>query len=119
LRVQGLFYFFTGVWPLLQIESLMAGTGPKSGIWVVKTGGLLITACSLGMLAASVRQGAQPGLPLVLFGYMFVLAAIDVYYVAREVILPVYLADAAVEVLFLLIWLWWWFRQKPELQPGE
>jgi len=119
LRVQGLFYFFTGVWPLLHIESFMAVTGPKYDIWLVKTVGLLITACSLGMLAASFRKMVQPDLLLVLFGYMFFLAAIDVYYVAREVILPVYLADAAVEVLFLLIWLWWWFRKKPELQPGE
>ena len=113
LRLQGMFYFLMGVWPVLHIESFMAVTGPKTDIWLVKTVGLLITACSLGMLGASFRKSVQPDLLLILFGYMGFLTFIDIYYVLKDVIWPVYLADAAVEIILILVWLWWWFRKKP------
>ena len=67
LRLQGIFYLLTGIWPVLHIESFMAVTGPKTDIWLVKTVGLLKTACSLGMLTASFRKSVQPDLLLVLF----------------------------------------------------
>ncbi|MBK0402669.1 hypothetical protein I5M27_06710 [Adhaeribacter sp. BT258] len=52
---------------------------------------------------------------LIVLGFEVFLVWVDIYYVAREVIWPVYLADAVVEIILILLWLWWWFRKKPAL----
>jgi hypothetical protein len=119
LRLNGIFYLLTGVWPLVHINSFMAVTGPKTDIWLVKTVGLLITACSIGMLSASFRKRFQPDVVLIILGFAAFLTWVDIYYVATDVIWPVYLADALVEILLILLWLWWWFRKKPALQAEE
>jgi len=40
--------------------------------------------------------------------------AIDIYYNAIDVIAPVYLADAVLEMLLIIIWLGWWIFKKPK-----
>jgi hypothetical protein len=114
LRIQGVFFFLTGVWPLVHIRSFIWVTGPKNDIWLVKTVGLTIVACSLGMLAASFRKFIQPDVIVILLGFSLFLAGVDIYYNITDVIAPIYLADAVVELLFVLIWLWWWRNIKPE-----
>src|SRR5688572_7784256 len=114
LRLSGVFYFLTGIWPVAHIHSFMEVTGPKDDIWLVKTVGLLITALSIGLLRASFRNYVQPDLILVFLGFAGFLTAVDIYYNITDVIAPVYLADAVVEMLLILIWLWWWKFQKPE-----
>ena len=119
LRSQGLFYFLTGIWPLVHIQSFMLVTGRKFDIWLVKTVGLLIIACSLGMLAASFRKYIQPDVLLIMLGFAGFLAAVDIYYVATDVISPVYLADAAVELVLMLIWIYWWIKIKPNANQNR
>ncbi|KAA9345679.1 hypothetical protein [Adhaeribacter soli] len=114
LRLHGIFYFLTGIWPVVHIHSFMAVTGPKNDIWLVKTVGLTIVACSLGMIGASFRKYVQPDVILIVLGFAAFLTLIDIYYTMTDVIAPVYLADAAVEMLFILAWLWWWKFQKPK-----
>ena len=55
-RLSGVFYFITGVWPVLHISSFKEVTGPKTDIWLVKTVGLLMVALSFGLLRASFRN---------------------------------------------------------------
>lgn len=92
----------------------MEVTGPKNDIWLVKTVGLTIVACSLGMLGASFRKYVQPDVIIIVLGFAGFLAAVDIYYNITDVIAPVYLADAVVEMLFILTWLWWLKYRKPE-----
>jgi hypothetical protein len=113
--LQGLYFLITGVWPLVSIETFQAVTGQKtdhfvtgreSDHWLVNTVGVLVTANSLVLLLAAWR--GRPSLEVILLGIASAvgLIAIDVVYVLREVLAPVYLADAANELLFVAGWLW-------------
>lgn len=102
---QGGFFFAGGLWPLLHLRSFIRVTGPETDLWLVQTvGGLLAVAGAALMLAAWRRRVSGewifPGA-----GLAAVLAPSGVVFVARGVIAPVYLADAAVESLIVLAWL--------------
>ncbi len=114
LRLSGAFYFVTGIWPNLHIHSFMEVTGPKNDIWLVKTVGLCIVACSLGLLSASFRKFVQPDVVVIFLGFASFLTAVDIYYNITDVIAPIYLADAVVEMMLILTWFWWWKFHKPD-----
>lgn len=65
----------TVLWSLLSIDTFQKVTGPKTDLWLVKTVGVI---------------GAVLGVSG--------LAAVDVFYVAKGRISPVYLLDAAAEL---------------------
>src|SRR5688500_15738987 len=92
LRLCGIFYFLTGIWPVVHIHSFMEVTGPKNDIWLVKTVGLLIATLSIGLLLASFRTYIQPDLILAVLGFAGFLTAVDIYYNVTDVIAPIYLA---------------------------
>ena len=100
LLAQGIFYLLTGIWPLLHIESFVLVTGPKTDIWLVKMVGLLSTAIALSILS----QLAQKQRPLLLsISTAISFFAIDLYYTISGTISKIYLADAAVELIFIII----------------
>jgi hypothetical protein len=114
---QGLYYFVTGVWPLVSVESFQRVTGPKSDHliakaptqadhWMLNTISGLIIAISLVLLTAAWRR--RPSLEVGLLGALSAaaLATIDVVYVSRDTIRPIYLADAAVEAVIIAAWGW-------------
>jgi hypothetical protein len=117
LLIHGLFYFVTGIWPLVHLESFLWVTGPKTDIWLVQAEGLTITAASIGMLTASFQKFIQPG--VIITGILFAafLTGIDVYYSLTDVISDIYLYDAVAEVLLIISWIAWaiTFRGKKEL----
>jgi hypothetical protein len=98
---QSIYYTPTGLWPILHLRSFEWLTGPKTDGWLVKTvGGLLsVTGGALGLAAASDR--VTPEIELVGAGSALTLAAIDVTYVARRRIRPIYLLDAAANLALL------------------
>lgn len=102
--LQGVFYVATGVWPLVHIDSFMAVTGPKTDLWLVYTVGVLVTVVGLVLLAAARSGRITPEVVLLACGVALALAGIDVTFVARRVIDPIYLADAAAEVVLVLWW---------------
>jgi hypothetical protein len=113
--LQGLYFLITGVWPLASIETFQAVTGPKtdhlvtgreSDHWLVNTVGVLVTANSLVLLLAAWRGRPSPDVILLGIASAVGLIAIDLIYVSREVLAPVYLADAAIELLFVAGWIW-------------
>ncbi len=103
--VQALFYLVTGVWPLLHMRSFEAITGPKMDRWLVKTVGVLVIAIggSLGLAARAERT--TPEIALLGAGSAGGLAAIDIVYVAKRRISPVYLLDAAAELVLVAAWI--------------
>ena len=101
---QGLFYLAAGVWPLVHIESFMAVTGPKTDLWLVYTVGVLVAVVGLVLLAAARSRRITPEVVLLAVGCALGLTGIDVVFVSRQVIAPIYLADAAVEVALVLWW---------------
>ncbi len=101
---QGLFYVVTGFWPVIHIRSFEAVTGNKTDDWLVKAAGALIGVIGLVLLAGSRRTVPPPEQPLLAVGSAATLATVDVVYVKKRVIPPIYLADAAVEVALALAW---------------
>ena len=93
--IQGLYCLVTGVWPLVSIDTFQAVTGPKTDHlvtgregdhWLVNTVAVLVTANALVLLLAAWRNRPTPEVVLLAVGSALGLFAIDVVYVARDVI---------------------------------
>ena len=104
---QGVYYSATGLWPLLSMKSFEAVTGPKRDRWLVKTVGVLVTAVGVTLIRASRRRRVHPDVALLGGLSAAALAGIDIVYVSRRRISPVYLLDSVPEVLLAL----WWGRR--------
>jgi hypothetical protein len=113
LWIQGLYYLFTGLWPLVSMDTFIRVTGPKTdnlltGLlydhWLVMTVGVLVTAIGLALVVAAWRHSRAPEAAVLAISSALGLTAIDVVYVWREVIPPIYLGDAAGEVILLVAW---------------
>ncbi|HEY0738771.1 MAG TPA: hypothetical protein VGD69_27880 [Herpetosiphonaceae bacterium] len=102
---QALYYIPTGIWALVSIDTFQKVTGPKTDLWLVKTVGLLITVVGAALTMAGVRRRMGPELPLLGIGSAAALTTIDVVYVARRRISPIYLLDALGEVLLIGGWI--------------
>lgn len=109
-RLQALVYLAPGVWPLVHIRSFEAVTGPKADRWLVKTVGALVTTTGLALALAGRRRRFALDLVLVAAGNAAALAAIDVVYVARGRIRPIYLLDAVAEIALVAAWTRLWRR---------
>jgi hypothetical protein len=115
LWVQGVYYLITGLWPLLSMESFLAVTGPKTDLWLVRTVGALISLIAIVLLTAAVRQDRWTEIGVLAVGSAIVLLTLNVIHVLRGDIPPIYLADAAVELVFLSWWLLILTRRSKQL----
>ena len=120
LWVQGVYYFITGVWPLVSIRTFILVTGPKTDHlvtgrendhWLVMTVGVLVAAIGAALLVAAWRKAVTREILVLAILSALGLTAIDVIYVAREVIPPIYLADAVAELLLIGAWCWTLFAR--------
>jgi energy-converting hydrogenase Eha subunit E len=98
---QAAYYILTGAWPLLHMASFEAVTGPKVDDWLVKMVGLLAATIgvTLALAVRASRWSAEVRALAILSALSF--AAIDVRYALSGRISPIYLADAAVELLLV------------------
>lgn len=110
--VQGLYYFVTGVWPLVDIDSFQAVTGPKTDLWLVRTVGALIVAIAMALLAADWQRQINLAVWILAVGSAAALTAIDILYVSLGVIDKIYLADAAAELVLIACWCAWAYNRK-------
>ena len=101
LLVQGAYYVGTGVAPFISRRAFEAVTGRKKEWWLVETVGVLVTAVGSGLAAAAARDRVTPEITTIAAGCAGGLAAIDIVYVARGRISPVYLVDAAAQLALL------------------
>ena len=108
---QGIYYGMTGIWPLVHVESFQWVTGRKTDHlvtgreadhWLVMTVGVLVVAIALSLLTAAWRRSRSAEVSVLAISAAVGLATIDVIYVMRAVLLPIYLVDAAIEI-FLTI----------------
>jgi hypothetical protein len=104
-RVQGVFDIATGLWPILHRPSFERVSGYKVDYWLVRTTGGLITTIGAALLVASRQKRLSPEAKLLAIMAPATLALIDVVYVARRRISPVYLVDAAIESTLVICWL--------------
>jgi hypothetical protein len=102
---QGVFYLATGVWPLVNMRAFERVTGPKADKWLVKTVGVVITAVGGALALAGARRRVSPEIEFLAVSSAAGLTAIDIVYVAKRRIAPVYLLDAAAELAIIGGWL--------------
>jgi hypothetical protein len=103
--LQAAYFLPTGVIPFLSRRAFQAVTGPKLEWWLVLTVGTQVSAIGATLARAAQRDRVTSELRLLGAGAAAGLGAIDVVYVARGRISPVYLADAVVELALLTAWL--------------
>lgn len=106
------YYVITGLWALFSIKTFQMITGPKVDKWLVKTVGALVLVIGGVVGMAGTRQQQTPEIPLLAVGSAAGLAGIDVVYVARKRISPVYLLDALAEAILIGGWAFFWSRKK-------
>lgn len=107
LWIQGSYTLINALWAIVDIDSFMKVTGPKTDIWLVKTVSVVLAAIGITLLAhASVKEVNK--LPAAILGMTtsLGLSIIDFYYSGNEVISMVYAIDGAVEVLFFVVWIY-------------
>jgi hypothetical protein len=102
--LQGAYYFVTGLWSLVHIESFQKVTGRKTDLWLVKTVGALLVVIGSGLLFAAWTLRIDPALAVIAMGSAASLLAIELFYVSGRVIGRIYLADAIVEAGFVVAW---------------
>jgi hypothetical protein len=110
---QGIYYFITGAWPILSIRTFQWVTGPKtdhlptgreSDHWLVMAVSVLIVAIACTLLFAARRRSQAPEVTVLAILAALGLTSIDIVYVARGVIAPIYLLDAGIEIPLILAW---------------
>lgn len=105
-KIQGLYWFLTGVWPFVHLRSFLWVTGPKEDIWLLYTVSVLIIVIGGVLLAAGFRKKVTREIKWLGIAGAAGLTGIDVYYALSDVIWDVYLLDAVGEVILILLWFW-------------
>ena len=103
-KVQGLFYFVTGVWPIIHLRSFFAVTGPKTEYWLVQTFGAVLAVIGIALFLAARRGAVSVEVCTVGAGTAAILGVCDVVFVGQRAIGPVYLLDAAAEAMLVAAW---------------
>jgi hypothetical protein len=102
LYAQAFYYVVTGLWPVFHLRSFEIVTGHKTDDWLVQMVGLLAAAIGLALFTGA-RTSPVPGaIVLLALASEASFAAIDIVYASAGRISPIYLADAAVELLLAL-----------------
>jgi hypothetical protein len=102
--LQSVYFLTTGLWPIIDIESFQAVTGPKTDLWLVCTFGALICVPGVAVGLAAWNARLDRTVLVIGLGSAIVLALCDVIYVIKGSIGPVYLIDAAAELALVLAW---------------
>ena len=101
LTVQAVYYLVTGAWAIVSPSTFQKITGPKHDIWLLKTVSALIMVVGAVLAFAVSRPRLTPDARLLAGASALVLMAVDVTYVAKRTISPVYLLDAPAQLLFI------------------
>ena len=66
--LHGGFYFFTGIWPIISIDTFQRVTGPKTDLWLVRTVGAVLAVIGLALAVAGYRDSPTPEVILLAVG---------------------------------------------------
>jgi hypothetical protein len=102
LITQSAYYLATGIAPFVSRRGFEAVTGPKREWWLVQTVGALVTVIGGVLASATVRRRITPEMQALAIGSAAALATIDIVYVTRRRVSPLYLLDAAIEISLIV-----------------
>jgi hypothetical protein len=102
--IQGIYFLVTGIWPLISMRTFLAITGPKTDLWLVKTVGLLLAVIGAVLVYAQRTAAVNSPVVFLAIGAAASLVLVEVVYVIKKVISPIYLGDAFVEIVLIIWW---------------
>jgi drug/metabolite transporter (DMT)-like permease len=102
---QGVYYLMTALWPFFSLRTFIAVTGPKTDIWLVKTVGSLLVVIGIALIVGSNGEEIKPNTICLGVLSALALALVDIYYALRKIISKIYLGEAAVELIFVFLWI--------------
>jgi hypothetical protein len=100
-----IYFIPSSIWALVHIPSFEKVTGPKVDRWLVKAVASLLTVVGAVVGGAGRRKRVTPEIVALAIGSSAALAAVDVVYVGKRRISPVYLLDALGNVLLIAGWI--------------
>jgi hypothetical protein len=106
--LQAAYYVPTGIWPLVPYIGMRTFewiTGPKVDRWLVQTVGAIVGVIGVVIGRARAHDRITPEIEILAVGSALSLATVDVVFVARRRISPIYLADAALNLIIVGLWL--------------
>ena len=92
-----------GLWPVIHLASFEAITGPKVDDWLVKMVGLLAAVIGGTVYIAAEREMRSLEILFLAIASAAAFTAIDVWYSLQGRIALIYLADAVLELLIVLM----------------
>jgi hypothetical protein len=105
LAIQGGYYFITAAWGLIDIDSFMDVSGPKTDIWLVKTVSAMLLAICAGIFTAILQREINLAVAVMCFALTISFAAIDFYYTLNKTIKWVYAVDGGLQIVFMIGWM--------------
>jgi len=90
---------------MIHMNSFLKVTGPKTDLWLVKTVGIILAVIGAVLISAEVNAQINSSIVFLAIGTALSLAIVEFIYVAKQVISPIYLADAGVELVFIAGWI--------------
>lgn len=106
LILQGFYTLLTALWALIDIDSFMEITGPKTDLWLVKTVSVLLVPIAFSLILPVFFKATfwQP----FIIGLLSAagLAVIDFYYSLNSTISKIYLWDGIAQCFFALWWIY-------------
>ena len=103
--IQGIYFFVSGIWPILHMGSFLKVTGPKTDLWLVRTVGIILAVIGAVLIFAQVNAEINTSLIILAMGSALGLAVVEFIYVAKRVISPIYLGDAFLELILIGWWI--------------
>ena len=103
--VQGIYFVVFGIWPILSMGTFLRVTGPKTDLWLVKTVGIILAVIGVVLIVAQINAEINTSIIILAIGSALSLALVEVIYVAKRVISPIYLGDAIIELILIGWWI--------------
>ncbi|MGQ0830036.1 MAG: hypothetical protein ACT4ON_16740 [Bacteroidota bacterium] len=116
LLCQGSYFLITGLLPIIDIDSFMLVTGPKNDLWLVKIMGGILSAVAITFIVDAFKRSTSRSVIVLALASSFVLAYADIHYVYNNVIRRIYLADALLEIVFIILIAFVLLKEKRSLQ---
>lgn len=103
--IHAAYFVIGGVWSVVGRRSFETISGGKTDYWLVRTVGGLLTAVGAVIGVAGINRRVTPEIRWLAISTSVVLAIIDVVYVSKRRISPVYLLDAVANLGLIGGWL--------------
>jgi hypothetical protein len=97
------------------MPSFLWVTGDKTDLWLVETVGVLVIAIGIALLTSRLDPLPPRSVIILAMAAAAGLAAIEIIHVTKGTILPIYLADAVLEVIFICWWAILWIKHRQQM----